>query len=852
MKHPLLPLESFLAVPRICTGLCVLALASTAVATPPLLPVPAANTAKEHAQGFSDRVVLAKPRAHHRGTVDATEAGERVRVHRTFARFGDVRVIELDGTETVAAGIARLQATGRYEYVEPSRILQPNGIPNDASFPAQWSLNNTGQTVGGVVGTPGADIKAVAAWDVINDASGVIVAVIDTGVRLTHPDLVPNLWRNPAPTFGDINGARFASGTGVATNGDPTDDSGHGTRTAGIIGAAGNNNLLTTGVAWKVQIMALKVNSSTFATADVVACIDYAIAHGAKVINCSFSDDVFSPTTYAALKAARDAGVIVVCSAGNTGGSSDTTPRYPANYPLDNIVAVGWTNNQDAIPTGANYGAAIDLFAPGVSIPSLSHTSDTAISSGNGASPAAPHVTGSLALLKARFPNDTYRQLINRLLRSTDRKPALLGLAQSGGRLNLFNAVTSTSNRPMNDDFATRANVSGEIATIRSSNAGATTEPGESAHAGAPAAATLWWEWTAPYTGPATIDTAGSEYDTVVAVYAGATLGALTAVAANDDAPGRTTSLVTFNAQAGTTYQFAVGSKGTATGLTLAKLTQPPPNESYRARLSNLAILTDIAAAGDSFTMGYVVGGVGTTGTKSVLIRAAGPALASLGVPGGLADPRLELFAGSTQTAENDNWGGTADLRAAISGYTGFPFANPASLDAAVLANIPPGDNSVRISATGPGTGRVIAEIYDVTPSASFLATTPRLVNVSVLKNLGTVLIAGFVVGGTGSKTVLIRVVGPTLGAAPFDVPGAVADPQLTLFSGQTMIGSNDNWGGGAELTAAFAKVGAFALPPESRDAALLATLQPGAYTVQARGVGGTTGVAIVEIYEVP
>lgn len=97
-----------------------------------------------------------------------------------------------------------------------------------------------------------------------------------------------------------------------------------------------------------------------------------------------------------------------------------------------------------------------------------------------------------------------------------------------------------------------------------------------------------------------------------------------------------------------------------------------------------------------------------------------------------------------------------------------------------------------------------------------------------------------------------IRVVGPTIGAAPFNVPGAIADPQVTLFAGQTAIGSNDNWGGEAALAAAFTQVGAFALPPASRDAALLATLQPGAYTVQARGVAGTTGVALVEIYEVP
>ena len=124
--------------------------------------------------------------------------------------------------------------------------------------------------------------------------------------------------------------------------------------------------------------------------------------------------------------------------------------------------------------------------------------------------------------------------------------------------------------------------------------------------------------------------------------------------------------------------------------------------------------------------------------------------------------------------------------------------------------------------------------------------------NVSVLKHLGTGLTVGFVIGGLEAKTVLIRAVGPTLGGAPFNVPGVVADPQLTLFSGQTSIGTNNNWGGTAALTAAFSQVGAFALPATSLDAALVATLLPGNYTVQVSGVGGTTGVAIVEVYEVP
>jgi hypothetical protein len=281
--------------------------------------------------------------------------------------------------------------------------------------------------------------------------------------------------------------------------------------------------------------------------------------------------------------------------------------------------------------------------------------------------------------------------------------------------------------------------------------------------------------------------------------------------------------------------------------------TTPPP-AGVASRLVNLSILTSVDAAGDDFRMGYVVGGAGTSGSKPILIRAAGPTLAAapFNVSDALADPKIELFAGATKTSENDNWGGAATLSTAFAAVGAFAYVSPASLDAAALANIAAGDNSVRVSATGSGTGMVIAELYDSTPFPNLTATSPRLVNVSVLKHLGTGLTAGFVIDGTATKRVLIRAVGPTIGTPPFNVGGVVSDPQLTLFSGQTSVRTNDNWGGTAELAAAFTQVGAFPLPGDSRDAAVLVTLQPGAYTVQVSGVGGTTGVAIVEVYEVP
>jgi hypothetical protein len=269
-------------------------------------------------------------------------------------------------------------------------------------------------------------------------------------------------------------------------------------------------------------------------------------------------------------------------------------------------------------------------------------------------------------------------------------------------------------------------------------------------------------------------------------------------------------------------------------------------------RIVNLSILTALAGAGDAFTLGLVVGGSGTSGRKPLVIRAAGPALGALGVPGTLADPQLELFAGGARTGGNDNWGGGAPLALAMQNVGAFPYAGPASRDAAVAAEFEPGDQTVRVSAADGGSGAVIAEIYDATPPGAFAAGTPRLVNVSVLKQLGSGLTAGFVIGGPGPRRVLMRAVGPTLGAAPFNVPGAVADPQLTLYSGPAPLRQNDNWGGTAELAAAFAQVGAFALAAVTRDAAIVADLAPGSYTVEVRGVNGADGLVLVEIYEVP
>jgi outer membrane protein assembly factor BamB len=586
------------------TSLLLLVLAASTARAVDTVTVPV--TAKELSQGFRDRTLLAKPRASHRTTADADESRERVRVRARFAHLHDLRVIELadDDLETVTAAIARLAATGRYEFVEPDRIRQLAATPNDTSFANQWPLNNTGQS-GGI---PGADIKATAAWDIIREAPGVVVAVVDSGLNLTHQDLAPNLWVNPLlTTANDRHGANFVGGRGNLVNGNPTDESGHGTHVAGIIGAVGNNALGTAGIAWQVQLMAIKVFPATggASVSDIAAGINYAISRGAHIINASYGDTGgigFSQTELSAVTSAREAGVIFVAAAGNDGANMDVARHYPASFPLDNIVTVGSTTRSETVATSSNFGTAVDLLAPGDSILSLGYTNNTGTATLSGTSMAAPHVTGALALLKARFPADSYRQLINRLLRGTDVIPRYAGKSQTGSRLNLLGALSTTSNRPFNDDFASRARLAGNNFLVRSNNAGATAESGEPASTAGPAATSLWWEWTPATTAAVRLTTTGSAYDTVLTVYTGTGLTGLTPTAANDNDGAAVTSRIDFTAQAGVTYQISVDGKAGASGLTLLNLGTVPANDAFAAPVTLTGLSDGVTATNANCT----------------------------------------------------------------------------------------------------------------------------------------------------------------------------------------------------------------------------------------------------------
>ena len=265
------------------------------------------------------------------------------------------------------------------------------------------------------------------------------------------------------------------------------------------------------------------------------------------------------------------------------------------------------------------------------------------------------------------------------------------------------------------------------------------------------------------------------------------------------------------------------------------------------SRIVNLAIRSNLPAGG-SLIVGFVVAGNG----KPLLVRAVGPGLGQFGLGGVLADPRMSLYAGSALVASNDDWGGAANAAqvATTAGQVGA-FGLPAgSLDAVLLMSLDGGGYSAQVLGPGNAGGIVLVELYDAAG-----ATAARLVNVSARTAVGTgenALFAGFAVTGNAKRTVLIRAIGPTLAA--FGATGVLGDPRLDLLGAgaSTPLATNDDWGGGANLTAAFGVVGAFPLAANAKDAALLVTLDPGSYSVQVSGVGGTTGEALVEIYEVP
>ncbi|MEI6082810.1 MAG: S8 family serine peptidase [Verrucomicrobiota bacterium] len=355
-------------------------------------------------------------------------------VHRQFNRLGGLQVIKLPRGMTVEKALAHYRKLGLFEYVQPDYVRHIVATPNDPYFPG---------SLYGLV-----KIGCTNAWDVRTNADTVIVAVIDTGARLDHEDLVSNLWSNPCvscPVNGVVYTNDFHGINTITGTGDPTDDHGHGTHTAGTVGAAGNNSLGVCGVAWRVQLMPLKFIAANGSgnDSDAVEAIEYAIAKGAHIMSNSWGGYGDSPAIYDAIRHARDAGIIFVAAAGNDGTDIDNNIFIPAGFDLDNIVSVAATDSSDNRAGFSNYGReGVDLGAPGVGILSTTFGSTNSYGGNSGTSMACPHVAGAFALVKAEFPTETYTQLIHRVFGTVDPLSSLSNITVTGGRLNVFKALT--------------------------------------------------------------------------------------------------------------------------------------------------------------------------------------------------------------------------------------------------------------------------------------------------------------------------------------------------------------------------------------------------------------------------
>lgn len=362
------------------------------------------------------------------GRLDAREDA-RTDLEHTLPLQG-MQLVSVDPGQPVAVAERTLESDPDVLYAERNAIRHASLVPNDPYFSQLWALLNTGQSIRGVTGSPDADSDVAEAWDA-RITGGTIVAVLDTGVDTTHPDLTPNLLPGRDYVDGDDN---------------PVDENGHGTHVAGTIAADRGNGIGVAGVGDNaVKILPLRVldANGSGSVSTLIQAYSYAFQHGAKVVNLSLGSGT-------ALQSERDAmaayqTMLFVSAAGNggadgVGDNNDLTGTYPCAYVLPNVLCVAASDNRDQLAPFSNYGAtSVDLAAPGVSIAS------TWIGGGyswaSGTSMATPHVSGAAGLLWSAAPSSVPTDISSAIMAGVDASPAFAGKTVSGGRLNVLRSL---------------------------------------------------------------------------------------------------------------------------------------------------------------------------------------------------------------------------------------------------------------------------------------------------------------------------------------------------------------------------------------------------------------------------
>jgi subtilisin family serine protease len=547
---------------------------------------------------------------------------------------------------TVENTLAALRRDPTVRYAEPNYIRRATLLPNDPRFNELYGLNNTGQ----LGGAAGADIGAAAAWDTTTGSSSVIVAVIDTGVDYTHEDLTSNILRDGS---GTVVGYDYANNSP-----DPMDDHSHGTHVAGTIGARGNNGIGVVGVNWNVKIMPLKFLDATGSgsDSDAALAIDFAVAHGANVINASWGGSDAGQTLLEAIQRARDAGVIFCAAAGNDGANNDTTPFYPAsfNQQSSNVVAVAATNRQDALASFSNYGAStVDIAAPGVAILSTTPAAivGSAYSSFSGTSMATPHVSGAFALVRAAFPNLSLADWKARILTNVDHPAAIAGLVATG-RLDVGKAIGTASAPPPDtweaDDTPSQARA------VSSGQVGA--------HTFHVAGDVDWVKFTVAAGAAGTMLTSGlaGTTDTVLELY---DTNGTTLLKSDDNSGGGKASRITYTFTRAGTYFLKVrefggrGGNGYAYNLTVTWSNPAPKPDAWE--VDNTPTQARMVLSGQVGAHTFHVAG-DVDWVKFTVLRAGATATITTSALLGSTDTVLDLYStnGATLLRSDDNGGG--------------------------------------------------------------------------------------------------------------------------------------------------------------------------------------------------
>ncbi len=344
----------------------------------------------------------------------------------------------------VAAAVKTLSANPLVMYAQGNTVIKSEAavVPNEATFPYSWGLNNSNDV----------DIDAPDAWGVTTGNFYTIVAVLDTGIDLTNQDFAGHIWTNPYNDAAsgypnDVHGWNF-----VANTNNVNDNNGHGTFVSSILGAVGNNTTGVAGVAWNVQIMPVKfLDSNGVGTTDrAVSAIYYAVNHGARVINASWGGIDFTQPLRDAITYANAHNTVFVTAAGNNGTNNDVTASYPASLRLPNELSVASVDINGNLPYFSNYGSqTVDLAAPGVSIlgdyPTAFSATGTTVLSGTSMSTA--YVSGVAALVASVHPEYTAAQIVQRIDATVKPLPALAGKVITGGIVDAYRAIGSTDSQ---------------------------------------------------------------------------------------------------------------------------------------------------------------------------------------------------------------------------------------------------------------------------------------------------------------------------------------------------------------------------------------------------------------------